>query len=1258
MSLLSCFIAVSSFGQAVPGAPKATAPVRALIDQAVSDKTPVAEKRAILLQGLKVAQAAKDACGEALANFWLGYDRYVLGENEKALEYYRRSLSLARKVKDPNGEGAALNNIALVYTKSDGPKALDYYQQSLLLARQTGDTTAEATILVNMAFVYWQLRDRRMTIQHYEQALALKAKNKDLGGQATSLNNLGRVYLALGENQRALECFEKALPLAREVRSAADERLTLNNMAGALLNAGNRQKALEIFENLLVADREAGNEAGEALSLINASMAYFYLGDRHKALDYLDKALPLCKKLKDVDGEATTLNNLGLVYSGLGENRIALDCLMLALPLRRKQRDVAGEASALTNIGHIYSLTGEKRKALEYFERSLPLQRKSLNAPGEARALNQIGVIHSDFGLTQKALTYYEQALSVSRKVGSRDVEAMSLNNMGLLYSGRGDTHKALECLEQALRLRRQIDDPAGEAATLDNIGLVYSRLGEKQKAVDYLTQALELSQRVGDIAGEATVLSNLGIAAYEQGERRQAMEFFERSLSLHKKAGDLGGEVSALRNMGELYARLGDKNTALQLLEQALATSKKLGLTPEETTILTSIGLLYFDSEDNDKALSRFERALKLSREGGFALNEATVLNNLGSFYARTGDVKKAVEHFELALALGRKIGVQEVEASTLNNVAHLYADLGDKWKALRTYDQALAIVVRLGDKGGEATTLHNIAEMYAFDGRNDAAICLLKKSVDLVQSIRGDVRLLGNGLERSYLKGRELTYRALIHLLLREGRIAESEQVREMLKIEEATQFLGPQRTHDAVIRETFKLPREKEILAKYRENADHIGTLYAEKGTLERKSSRTPEETRRFEELDSIIRNAQLVYEKARDVLLTELEKEEKAGADENGKRGLAATTSLRLSSLDSLPAKLAALPSEAGRTAVVHATFFKTTLHFVVYTADGRFSTSQDVGPEALKEVGAPNFADLIVQWRDRIRKKDAKDAQVWAGKVYDAAFKDLVAQLRQAKIQTILWSLDRNLRYIPVSALVANGRALQEEFAMGLVTGLGLPDLGNRGERSAVAFASTAGQPPLPYAEQEAQSVVDTYAPGKAKALVGPDFTKSAFQEACREGTYAGFHLATHFKLRPNGDSILTLGDGSDILLADLLLSNGRTFANVDLLVLSACETGLGFSGGDEGNEIESFAAVATQHGAKAVVATLWKVDDEGSKIFMEHFYRRMKDHPGEGKGESLRRTQLAFADGTVKHPSLDLKQPYYWAPFVLVGNWR
>lgn len=198
-----------------------------------------------------------------------------------------------------------------------------------------------------------------------------------------------------------------------------------------------------------------------------------------------------------------------------------------------------------------------------------------------------------------------------------------------------------------------------------------------------------------------------------------------------------------------------------------------------------------------------------------------------------------------------------------------------------------------------------------------------------------------------------------------------------------------------------------------------------------------------------------------------------------------------------------------------------------------------------------------------------------------------------------------------------------------------------------------------------------------------KILLDEAFTRRALETALAEGRYPLVHIASHFSFKPGNDteSFLLLGDG-DLLTLDKIniTAGGKFFYKVELLTLSACDTATG--GEANGKEVEGFAVLAQRQGAQSVLATLWSVSDESTQELMKLFYQyRLKKRLT--KAEALRQAQLILLYGHAKEGAgnknissvafprskvvsgasatnsrAPFKHPYFWAPFILIGNWR
>jgi CHAT domain-containing protein len=288
----------------------------------------------------------------------------------------------------------------------------------------------------------------------------------------------------------------------------------------------------------------------------------------------------------------------------------------------------------------------------------------------------------------------------------------------------------------------------------------------------------------------------------------------------------------------------------------------------------------------------------------------------------------------------------------------------------------------------------------------------------------------------------------------------------------------------------------------------------------------------------------------------------------------------------------------------------------------------------------------------------------------------------------------MWSLDGSLRYVPLDALYdeAHRQFLIEQYAMTVFTPASnsrLKDVPLK-KWSVAAFGVTKsheGFAPLPAVRQELTGIAGSgTAPG---ILPGVTLLDEQFTEKALDSTVMGHsvtHIASHFRLQPGDESnsYLLLGDGTHLTMADFK-NKDQIFGGVDLLTLSACNTGVGSSGGN-GQEVEGFGVLAQRKGAKAVLATLWSVADDSTSQLMQELYRIRESSPGVTKLDALRRAQLALLRGShkasaeeanrglvlpaqegdrnlqhqsfVHDPEAPYAHPYYWAPFFLMGNWQ
>jgi CHAT domain-containing protein len=286
----------------------------------------------------------------------------------------------------------------------------------------------------------------------------------------------------------------------------------------------------------------------------------------------------------------------------------------------------------------------------------------------------------------------------------------------------------------------------------------------------------------------------------------------------------------------------------------------------------------------------------------------------------------------------------------------------------------------------------------------------------------------------------------------------------------------------------------------------------------------------------------------------------------------------------------------------------------------------------------------------------------------AQELYKILIGPVAEELEDAQAQTLMWSLDGKLRYLPISALHDGEKYMVERYRSVIFTLASRPRLKDtptlKWTALGLGVSPVSGFGALPAVREELGSIVRSGSGATQGVMTGDvlldeAFTEQSLREALRKG-HPLVHIASHFLLGDEGDSFLLLGDGSRLTLERIALIP-NFFAGVELLTLSACDTALRERGAD-GQELESFGELVQRKGAKAVIASLWPVADESTSLLMQRFYGAPAMQPGIPKAEALRQAQVELLRGSGSAGGSKgiarFEHPLYWAPFVLIGNWR
>ena len=927
-------------------------------------------------------------------------------------------------------------------------------------------------------------------------------------------------------------------------------------------------------------------------------------------------------------------------------------------------------------------------------EQSLANARATKRSRDEASELNSLGSLYRQAGKTQKALDDLNLAISIERGAHIRGGEAKSLDEIGRIYTDLGQEQKALEFLNQALPIWRETSNRRGEALTLENTGRVYSDLGQEDQALNFLNQALPIWRETGQRRGEASCLNAIGRVYFDMSRWKEALDSFNQALPIWREVGDRSGEALTLNNFGRVYSALGQEQKTLNYYNQALVIWREVGNRQGEARTLHDIGKVYSDIGALPKALDFYNQSLPVWREVGNRSGEALTLTDIGRVYSGQGESQKALDSYNQALPIWHQVENKRGEAYVLSSIGRANSKLGQPQKALPQKLAALALAQAAGDPdlvGSIETSL-----MVDFRTQNclEEAIFFGKNAVNSFQQIRKNISSLDKDLQIRFAESKSTTYRELAEVLVQDDRLAEAEQVLDLLKEQELKEVVRGAAADSASKVEPLKLsPSQQNAqseLAAPEKTAEAVTALSLEYGALLAKDKRTPEEESRLKILDKNIEQANSeVTSFFTKTLYPQLS--QNAGTQEAN-----ALLSKEKSEVSRLQNTLADL---GPRVIGIRLLLGEEHAYAIVVTAHSREKFELKATPAELRSK--------VLQVRDDLRSpsSDPKHhlAELYAIVVAPFA-EDLKALEKNStasnRVPTLLWSLDGVLRYLPMAALYDGQHYLLERFNNVLFTPESYGHMAPAANPSSIKLRvlamglskSYGGLPALPGVMPELEAVVrdpavpESHGPMDGRLLPNEQFTLAALKTELGAGkNFPVVHIASHF-VEETGDGeepYLMLGgetSGDDKgyeLTLSKMEDSSITFHGTELLTLSACSTAKGDAAKD-GQEMDSLGMIAQQKDAGAVLASLWDVNDASTSQLMSDFYSRWVKTPADGKAEALRQAQLAFLRASTSgapsaandrglqvaknsQPSstaAGYSHPFFWAPFILIGNYQ
>jgi CHAT domain-containing protein/Tfp pilus assembly protein PilF len=914
--------------------------------------------------------------------------------------------------------------------------------------------------------------------------------------------------------------------------------------------------------------------------------------------------------------------------------------------LRRK----AEEARALFRLAVLHQMLGEAQPMLDRLAEARPLYVSLGDRAREADVLTYIGLALRGLSRHREAIDSYEQSLEIRRDRGDRWGEAITSLNICLARLDLNEWQEAISCFERVLPLLREVGEP--DTAVLNGLGGAYSLLGEPAKAEEYFTRCLESVRALRDTGREAAILNNLAALAADQDDLGKALDYYGEALNVFRRRGDRSWEARILVNRGNAYLFLGEPQRALEDFEQALPIRRELKDREGEVNTLGNLGVAQERLKDVVKALKSYEEALRIAQEFGYRAGEASSLNLLAQGHLAAGNPDHALELFGRAGELQRDLGNRRGLALSLHRTGEVEARLGRPEKALAALREALDLRRALDDRVGQAETLTSMAAVERAQDRLEEALALASQAIGLVESVRAMVP--DPELRASFMASRRLAFDLALGLRMdlerrqpgkghAEAALALSERARARSLLD----LLQEARTE---IRQG--------IPPELRERETSLAFQLRRKARELRASTKEERRAQLQRELTDLLAEAERLEHQIR-------------------------RSNQRYAVLDQPPLDAAAIRGLLDRDTVLLEYTLGEERSFLWVVTQDRVESFELSGRMEIEAAARSSYED--------VRSLETKNAE--AHKTLSRLLFEKVAGRLHCRRLVIV--ADGALQYVPFAILPDPE---DPSGSVPLVAGHEIVSLPSasvldiqrrmfggrpRAERPVAILADPVfsawdsrlpkpggGTAPPPSSstrtsepalrlqrllatKREAEDIA-ALLPGQAFLALGVKASRATALSG-ELAKYRAVHFATHGMIHADTPRL-------SFLALSMFDENGQPQEGVlglsdiynlklgaDLVVLSGCDTALG-------REIRGEGLMGLTHGffyagAERVMASLWPVEDRATAELMSRFYRAMfKD--GLPAAAALRSAQRSIRSDP------RWQDPFYWAPFVLQGDWR
>ena len=1083
----------------------------------------------------------------------------------------------------------------------------DYEQAAELLKQALQETSSkgvEAEICGELAELVFQMDSYDTSLCYGQKCLSLskEADRKDL--EALAYSCVGSAYSKLGDLRRGLECHMKSLDANSTTGDQRQKWKCLHNLGTTFTDLGDNANATKYFKESLTVATEIGNKIATAESHGGLGIVFYKTGQYAESIFHNEKHLALAKEVHKKRSQAKACGNLGNVFLSKGNYYKARDLYQEQLRISKETGDRSTEGNALGALGNVYHCRGLTERAIESYEAQLSIANRLNDKAAQAQAIGRIGRAQFSLGQNREAQKNLEKLLQLSKEIGDK-------TNEGFAYGFLGNTHRSLGNYEEAiimqkkfLEISRSIGDKAAEGLANAYLGSIYYSLGDFEKALQHHQINLEINKELENKGGEGRSVEKVGNIYFALGNYNKAIECYKNSLSIAIAIGDKPLEGASYANLGNAFQALGMYSEAVVIYEKAVPYAKEVGDKRMEGQMLGNLGTAYNRIGEHKKELECHKRHLSLCEELEEKQGEATAHGNIGMVNYRMENFKEAIYHNEKQISISRSLGEIDGEMVGCLNLGKVYWKLDKLSEAIEYQKEALYFAEKMKSLDKMGSCHYDLGVSYSKLKEFEMACSHLEQCTELYAEVRQ--LLFGKDIYKISLSDVQASaYRLYTRCLLQQDKDEEALLVTERARSAALADMM--------VVSYGLHDPKDgkREVLSggSMREVVSLVGGqvfYYALSGTGKEnvflwnlKSNSAPKFVGEVTDWKSLL-----------DEALAEIHIKGNTARCEDR-----------------------SLPSRENR----------------------RIRQNQEIDQE-VEKVDEDLLSCLPTK---RITPTDRSSA---LGKLYDVLF---CCKSPDQEATDLIIAPDAELHRIPFAALRdENNQTLAEKHRIRVLPSLtimkaifdcpanyhnqkgavivGDPDVGSvflKAKKEAVPITR------LKHANKEAKEIARMVG---VNPLLGKEATKARFLEKLR--TAALVHIAAHgnsgtgeIAFAPPPQKRKPELDEEDVFLTMAEVQKAKVRAK--LVVLSCCHSA---EGTIRAEGVIGMARAFLGAGARSVLGTLWAIDDNATLEFMRNFYQHLK--LGEKASEAVYQATAAL------RRSEEFQSPYYWAPFVLIGD--